>query len=57
MAGLSAQAFTLFGTMVGIFTIVIGVGPRTIPDIVYHVAIVIVLVTGLVVARRAPTEA
>jgi hypothetical protein len=28
--GLSAQGFALLGTLVGIFTIVIGVGPRTV---------------------------
>jgi len=44
----------LLGTLVGIFTIAIGVGPRTVPDIVYHVTIVIVLVSGLVVAARRP---
>lgn len=53
-AGLAAQAFALLGTLVGIFTIAIGVGPRTAPDIVYHIGIVIVLVFGLVVAARAP---
>jgi hypothetical protein len=54
-AGLAAQGFALLGTLVGIFTIAIGIGPRTAPDIVYHVAIVIVLVLGLVVASRAPS--
>ncbi len=53
-AGLGAQAFGLLGTLVGIFTIAIGVGPRTVPDVAYHVAIVAVLVWGLVVAKRAP---
>jgi hypothetical protein len=52
-AGLVAQGFALLGTLVGIFTIAIGVGPRTLPDIVYHVGIVIVLVAGLVVTWRA----
>jgi hypothetical protein len=33
--------------LVGIFTIVIGVGPRTIPDIGYHIGIVLVLIWGL----------
>lgn len=50
---IALQAFALFGTLVGIFTIIIGVGPRTVPDIVYHVCIVIVLVWGLVFAVRA----
>jgi hypothetical protein len=47
LAGLAAQGFALLGTLVGIFTIIVGVGPRTVPDLVYHVAIVIVLVYGL----------
>ncbi len=54
--GLAAQAFALLGTLVGVFTIVVGVGPRTVPDIAYHVAIVAVLVWGLVLAKRAPAD-
>ena len=50
--GLAAQGFALLGTLVGLFTIAIGVGPRTVPDLTYHVIIVTVLVTGLVVAMR-----
>jgi hypothetical protein len=45
-AGLLAQGFALFGTLVGIFTIAVGVGPRTRPDIVYHFLIVILLAIG-----------
>jgi hypothetical protein len=52
-AALAAQTFALVGTLVGIFTIIIGVGPRTPLDIAYHVAIVIVLVSGIIAARRA----
>lgn len=52
--GIAAQAFALLGTLVGAFTIAIGVGPRTAPDIAYHAAILAVLITGLVVAVRAP---
>jgi hypothetical protein len=55
--GLAAQMFALLGTLVGLFTIVIGVGPRTVPDIAYHVSIVAVLVWGLVVAKRTPSGA
>jgi hypothetical protein len=51
-ASLAAQAFALLGTIVEIVTIVIGVGPRTIPDIVYHNVIVIVVAIGLLVARH-----
>lgn len=54
--GIAAQAFALLGTLVGVFTIAVGIGPRTVPDIAYHVAIVAVLVWGLIVARRAPTD-
>lgn len=51
--GLAAQGFALLGTLVGLFTIVIGVGPRTAPDLVFHVGIVVVLIWGLILATRA----
>ena len=51
--GLFAQGFALFFTLVGVTMIALGVGPRTGPDILYHIAIVAVLVWGIVVARRA----
>jgi hypothetical protein len=54
--GLIAQGFALLGTLVGIFTIIIGVGPRTPPDIVYHIGIVLVLVWGLWVAAQSRGE-
>lgn len=54
--GLAAQAFALLGTLVGLFTIVIGVGPRTVPDIAYHIGILGVLGWGLVVAQRASPD-
>jgi hypothetical protein len=50
--GLAAQAFALLGTAVGLFTIAIGVGPRTAPDLVFHVAIIAVLVVGLFRLQR-----
>ena len=53
-AGLAAQGVALLGTLVGLFTIAIGVGPRTAPDLAYHAAILLVLAWGLVVAARAP---
>jgi hypothetical protein len=52
-AALAAQGFALVGTLIGIFTIAIGIGPRSALDIVYHIAIVAVLAWGLVVAWRA----
>lgn len=54
--GIGVQAFALLGTLVGIFTIIIGIGPRTTPDIAYHVIIVMVLVSGLIVAFRAQPD-
>lgn len=44
---MGVQAFALLGTLVGIWTIIVGVGPRTLPDIVYHAVIVVALVAGL----------
>jgi FtsH-binding integral membrane protein len=55
-AGLVAQGFALLGTLVGSFTIMVGVGPRTAPDVVYHIAIMAVLVWGLLVAMRSPAN-
>jgi hypothetical protein len=56
-AGLGTQGFALLGTLVGAFTIAIGIGPRTVPDIVFHVGLVILLVWGLAVTARAPSGA
>ncbi|HSN15067.1 MAG TPA: hypothetical protein VLT61_10570 [Anaeromyxobacteraceae bacterium] len=50
--GLAVQAFALVGTLVGVFTIAVGVGPRTAPDVAYHVAIAAALAWGLAVAAR-----
>jgi hypothetical protein len=49
---LGGQSFALLGTLVGIFTIVIGVGPRSAFDIALHVAFVASLTAGLVVVAR-----
>jgi len=50
--GILAQGFALFGTLVGILTIVAGVGPQSAADLGYHVAISGVLLVGVVVASR-----
>lgn len=50
-AALGAQGFALALTCVGIFTIIVGVGPRTVADVVYHIGIVGVLIWGLLTAR------
>ncbi|HBY95831.1 MAG: hypothetical protein M5U01_16830 [Ardenticatenaceae bacterium] len=54
--GLAAQGFALLGTLVGLFTIAIGIGPRTAPDLVYHATILAVLVWGLIVTARAGSQ-
>jgi hypothetical protein len=53
---LAAQGIALLGTLVGVFVIAVGVGPRTVPDVVYHIGIVIVLIWGLIVAARARSD-
>lgn len=53
-AGIAAQGFALLGTLIGLFTIAVGVGPRTVPDVVYHIGIIAVLIWGLFVTVRAP---
>jgi hypothetical protein len=57
LIGLIAQTFALLGTLVGVFTIAVGVGPRTAPDIAYHLTIIAVLIWGLVVTARTPAKA
>jgi len=57
VVGLAAQGFALLGTLVGAFTIAIGVGPRTPPDIAYHIAILVVLAWGLRVAAGTRAQA
>lgn len=47
------QGFALLVTLIGAWTIIVGVGPRTVPDIVYHGIIIVVLIVGLGVAWRA----
>ncbi len=54
--GIGAQGFALLGTLVGALTIAIGVGPRTLPDLVYHASIALALAWGLVVAMRTPGD-
>jgi hypothetical protein len=51
-AALAALGFALMGTLVGAFTIWIGIGPQTPADIVFHALLVIVLVSGLALNWR-----
>jgi EmrB/QacA subfamily drug resistance transporter len=52
LAVIGAQVFGTLGVLVGLFTIAIGVGPRTGLDLAYHAVILAVLVAGLVLAVR-----
>jgi hypothetical protein len=54
--GLLGQGFAFVGTLVGVFTIAIGVGPRTVPDVTYHALILLVLAWGLVATYRAAPQ-
>jgi hypothetical protein len=51
-AALAAQGFALFGTAVGLVTIAIGIGPRTMVDFALHATMIALLATGLVVTAR-----
>ena len=50
---LFVQYFALLGTCVGVVMIMIGVGPRTAPDLALHALMIITLALGLVAATRA----
>jgi predicted ferric reductase len=51
-AALAVQGFALLGTLVGIFTIAVGVGPRSTFDYALHAGFVTALVAGLVLVAR-----
>jgi hypothetical protein len=54
--GLAVQGFALLGTLVGLFTIAIGIGPRTALDLILHMTMILLLLTGLwFVGRRRIT--
>jgi hypothetical protein len=55
--GLAVQAFALAGTSIGLFLVLRGIGPSTVPDVVFHVGIFVVLIVGLVVTARSRREA
>jgi hypothetical protein len=55
-AALVAQGFALLGTLVGAFTIAVGVGPQTTADYVFHATVLVVLVWGLVAVWRSSRD-
>lgn len=56
MVALAAQALAFAGTLVGVAVVIVGVGPQTLPDKVYHLIMVMMLVSGIVLAARAGTR-
>ncbi len=54
LIGFAVQAFAFLGTLVGLFTIAVGVGPRTLPDLAFHFVVLVALACGLAVASRSP---
>jgi hypothetical protein len=57
VVAITVQAFALLGTGVGIFTIIIGIGPRSTLDAAFHTCMAIALVAGLIVAVKASPSA
>ncbi len=53
---LLAQGFALIGTSIGLYLVIRGVGPNTVPDVIFHVGIWLLLIIGLVVAWRFTAE-
>ncbi|MGJ7604418.1 hypothetical protein ACSFA7_08745 [Variovorax sp. LT1R20] len=51
-AAIFGQGFALVGTLVGLITIVLGIGPHTMSDVVFHALLLTTLVTGLTMAVR-----
>lgn len=49
---LAVQGVALLGTLVGAFTIAVGVGPQTRGDAVFHVVLLLVLLTGILTTWR-----
>ena len=54
-AAIATQAFATLGTCVGLTLILIGVGPRTIVDVAYHIIMLALLITGLRSTCRMPS--
>ncbi len=53
---LGVQGFALLGTFVGLFTIAIGVGPRSVLDLALHTTMIALLAGGLLLTRRTTVQ-
>lgn len=47
---LAVQSFAFLGTLVGVSTITVGVGSRTHVNLAFHAVLLLVLITGMIVA-------
>jgi hypothetical protein len=54
--GLAASALALAGATIGLYMALRGLGPNTVPDIVYHVALIALLLVAIAVAWRVPSR-
>lgn len=54
--GLAATVLALAGASIGLYMALRGLGPNTVPDIVYHVALIALLLVGTAVAARGPAR-
>lgn len=50
---LITQGAALLGTLLGLVMIAVGVGPATVPDVIYHIAMLALLAWGLQYTRSA----
>jgi hypothetical protein len=54
---MAVQTFALLGTLVGIATIIVGIGPRSMLDFFFHASMAVTLVTGLIITLKASLQA
>ena len=54
--GLVANVLALAGASIGLYIALRGFGPNTVPDIVYHVALIALLLVGIADAWRVLSE-
>ena len=51
-AATAAQSFGILGVLVGLFTIALGIGPRTTLDLALNAALLLTLIAGLAITLR-----
>jgi hypothetical protein len=53
-AATAAQSFGILGVLAGLFTIALGIGPRTMLDLALNAALLLTLIAGLAITLRKP---